>query len=273
VLNGMLIGFITSSITSVNIVEETSLYNTLTGSLNNSYEYRYSIMRNVQIPGSVFTDIDTLLDALKDGEVEAALIDIFSMVSYQQILKAKRLKVVRLIDAHTGYGFVLSGAAQVLKDDFESLVFDKQGFISEYVATLEDKIPDMDKEGGGSESLDVFSSSSPAFTNAAIYISGMILIATIAGITYQKVKEWRAARKIVPISHHADLLTFSDDFERFHDNLCYIAHTMTIKHENETLRLLNLRGAYESKIRSIGRTSADEIIKKAMNFRMGTSHT
>lgn len=81
------------------------------------------------------------IDSLSNKEVDAIFIDLYSLVSYRDALKEKGLKIKTLMETHTGYGLILSGNAQVLKKDFEDILFSRQLVISNYIKSIENDIP------------------------------------------------------------------------------------------------------------------------------------
>ena len=81
------------------------------------------------------------IDSLSNKEVDAVFIDLYSLVSYRDALIEKGLKIKTLMETHTGYGLILSGNAQVLKNDFKDILFSRQLVISNYIKSIENDIP------------------------------------------------------------------------------------------------------------------------------------
>ena len=88
-----------------------------------------------------YKTVNQTIDSLSKKEVDAVFIDLYSLVSYRDALKEKGLKIRTLIETHTGYGLILSGNAQVLKKDFEDILFSRQLVISNYIKSIENDIP------------------------------------------------------------------------------------------------------------------------------------
>ena len=82
-----------------------------------------------------------MLNALQRNEVDAVLIDTYSMASFQPVLDKKSQKVKALIDANTGYGFVLAGMSQALKPTIVSMIGARQKVISDFISKMKEKIP------------------------------------------------------------------------------------------------------------------------------------
>ena len=83
----------------------------------------------------------SMLDALQNSDVDAVVIDTFSMASFKPVLESKTQKVKALINANSGYGFVLSGFSQVLKPPIVSMIESRQKVISDFISTMKDKVP------------------------------------------------------------------------------------------------------------------------------------
>ena len=83
----------------------------------------------------------SMLNSLQNNEVDAVIIDTFSMASFKPVLESKMQKVKALINANSGYGFVLSGYSQVLKPAIASMIESRQKVVSDFIATMKDKIP------------------------------------------------------------------------------------------------------------------------------------
>ena len=83
----------------------------------------------------------SMLEALERREVNAVLIDTFSMASYQSVLDKKNQKVRALVKADAGYGFVLAGLSQALKPTVSSLIESRQKVVTDFISALQDKVP------------------------------------------------------------------------------------------------------------------------------------
>ena len=88
-----------------------------------------------------YKDILSMLDDLESHQVDAVIVDIYSMTSYKEILKIKLLKVRELIETDSGYGFVLAGLIQVLEADIDSMIIGRANVISDFIASFQEKLP------------------------------------------------------------------------------------------------------------------------------------
>ena len=79
--------------------------------------------------------------ALKDGKIDMAIVDLYSLINQTELLKAKKLKIVEIKPQGTGVGFALSGIARVLGSEVEGLLMSKGGAIAEFIAEIERNLP------------------------------------------------------------------------------------------------------------------------------------
>ena len=83
----------------------------------------------------------SMLNALERNDVGIVLVDTFAMASYKSVLESKSQKVKALINANTGYGFVLAGLSQTLKPTIASMIESRQKVISDFISSMKDKVP------------------------------------------------------------------------------------------------------------------------------------
>ena len=82
-----------------------------------------------------------MFSALQSSQVDVVMLDMFSLASRRDILDQKFLKVRKLINTNTGYGFILSGSSYILGTDVNSLLPSKQKEIQKFLEEMESKIP------------------------------------------------------------------------------------------------------------------------------------
>ena len=82
-----------------------------------------------------------MFSALQSSQVDIVMLDTFTSASYKDILDKKFLKVRKLINTNTGYGFILSGSSNILMTDVNSLLPSKQKEIQKFLEEMESKIP------------------------------------------------------------------------------------------------------------------------------------
>ena len=89
----------------------------------------------------LYSDVPSLLDDLVARNIEAVLVDTFTMTSYTKLLDQKFLKVKNMIKTNTGYGFVLAGITQAVHGDVASLLRANEKTIADFIVTMEEKMP------------------------------------------------------------------------------------------------------------------------------------
>ena len=82
-----------------------------------------------------------MFSALQSSQVDVVMLDMFSLASHRNTLDQKFLKVRKLINTNTGYGFILSGSSFILRTDVSSLLPSKQKEIQKFLEEMESKIP------------------------------------------------------------------------------------------------------------------------------------
>lgn len=89
----------------------------------------------------IFNDARSMFSALQSSQVDIVMLDTFTSAIYKDILDKKFLKVRRLLNTNTGYGFILSGSSNILMTDVNSLLPSKAKDIQKFLEQMESKIP------------------------------------------------------------------------------------------------------------------------------------
>ena len=89
----------------------------------------------------IFNDARSMFSALQSSQVDIVMLDTFTSAIYKDILDKKFLKVRRLLNTNTGYGFILSGSSKILMTDVNSLLPSKAKDIQKFLEQMESKIP------------------------------------------------------------------------------------------------------------------------------------
>ena len=110
-----------------------NLYLFQTATLPDSFERRLAILRNAEVDKRNYTTVEELLDAVANDEVVVALLDATIAAGYEDVLKAKELRAMKIIDTNSGYGITLSGGLEPLEADIRSYVAANKPVILEYM--------------------------------------------------------------------------------------------------------------------------------------------
>ncbi|XP_066935071.1 uncharacterized protein [Clytia hemisphaerica] len=129
---GVITGVISSGLTVGDQEGAIKLYGTLTATLPDSFERRLAILRNAVVDERNRTTVEDLFDAVANGEVVVALLDATVAAGYEDVLKAKELRAMKIIDTNSGYGITLSGGLEPLEADIRSYVAANRPVILEY---------------------------------------------------------------------------------------------------------------------------------------------
>ncbi|XP_048586965.1 uncharacterized protein LOC5496379 isoform X2 [Nematostella vectensis] len=112
VIIAVLVGTISTSLTTRTIKAADRLYGTEIAAIANSTEFRVGILKNARV-NTVrnYSSVNEIRAALRSQEVSGALIDTYVAADQQELLFTGGIRVTRLLDKDFGYGVVLSGDA------------------------------------------------------------------------------------------------------------------------------------------------------------------
>jgi len=237
VLNSILLAYVTSTFTSVAESHTVELYNTKVGVLQYTYSHRYAVRRNAIVHAN-YTNISELLDGLKLKTVDIVLIDIYNMVGHNGSIESRDLKIKRLVDVNTAYGFIVSGMSRSLKLELDSMIFTRQQEIAPYIKIIDKTVPPITEQKKDDVTDYIFSKDSTPFIKSVKIIGFAIAISLFLGVmwtcgnvikrriridavTYTKsLKELELLLQCFPINVRNSMLKL----ERFHDSeLCQLS--------------------------------------------------
>jgi len=263
VLNSIIIGYITTSLTSIDLPGDITLYNTKTAALNKSYESRYAVRRNAKVSNVEYITIDAMLDDLQNKIVDAVIIDIYAMVGYNEILQEKKLKLKSIIDTKTGYGFILSGFSKYLKPDIESMIFSQQDQITAYKISIEKRIPKLQEEKKGDLTKQIFDVKSFAYQESIKYLGFMVGGAVVLGVIYELIRCIRNRVKVAPEEIYSSSLQFhSKKIKDLKHNIENRVNLLTLNNLEQLTRLSMLHKAVKRHKESIGNDATKDKINK-----------
>jgi len=251
VLNGIIVGFITSALTSFTSEESISLYNTPTGVLKDTFEHRYAIRKNANV--SIYHNTSEMLKALQDYRVEIIIIDSFAVIPLKDEIKERVLKIQELIEIGTGYGFILSDHLMCLHNEIEGLIAKKASLLSAYIQEMESQMPHLEEKEEGEATKDIFSAESVAFKQSVTYLIACIVVLTLFGCIYTLVRYVKKRMVIKPEeSFEESFLKLGESIKEWVLDFTEKLEDMTERHENEIVNLLTLKRSYKIKVQDIG---------------------
>eukprot|EP00795_Rhopilema_esculentum_P001278 gene1278-15663_t len=261
ILNGILIGSLTSSVTTMTLPSPLMLYGTKTSAVTNSSEYSLAIRRNCKIDRNVeYEKVDSVLAALSDKHVDIALMDAFVAVAKGKYIEDKKLKVKEIIKTTDSFGFVLSHELVRLEDDFRSQVSTRQDLVAKFVANMTARVQVAEEIA---EVILLMDPSSKMFWNVLEFMGILAASFTIGGIIISYMLKWRSYKKYMAIhpDPRASLSKSMDkDVENFENNLQNLADTLDEKHFRRRLELLWIKQNYRRYLKRRANYSVDEDI-------------
>eukprot|EP00795_Rhopilema_esculentum_P012024 gene12024-2609_t len=261
VLSGILLGALTSSVTSLTLPPEVQLYGTNCAAVNNSFEYNLGVRRNSNVnPKKQYQTIEQVLEALRKKEVDIALLDAFTAAGLQKRLTAKGLKVKKIINANAGYGIVVSKEFVRLERDFRSYIASNQGKIASFTSNM---TAELEIDNTPQEVPMLFDPSTDIFKQM-LQTEGILLgVCTLAGLIYtfiQFVKKRKAKIMSLREIQLKKMEAFDksvDDFEKRVNNKL---DRLSEEHRCEMNELFRLKKSYQRHLKRRYPTYMEQII-------------
>nr|XP_012563445.1 unnamed protein product [Hydra vulgaris] len=135
IINAIVIGAISTNLTSVKFAADPILYGSEIGALSNSCEYELGVRRNAKMIGD-FKNANDLLDALFNGLVHGVLLDSVIVTSLVNTFAQKKFKIVKIIPVQCGWGVVLSSDMIKVEKEIRSYVGAQAQLINNLVNNL-----------------------------------------------------------------------------------------------------------------------------------------
>ncbi|XP_028409645.1 uncharacterized protein LOC114532360 [Dendronephthya gigantea] len=121
-LYSILIGDLSSALSSTVSVSETMLYGAKVAALINSTEEMVAIRRNAKVVGGPYFSLVEIQKALIEGKVDAAIIDIYAAGLTKELWNHTELRMSRVLDYSSSYGIVTAGGMEGIQRCFRSYV-------------------------------------------------------------------------------------------------------------------------------------------------------
>merc|ERR1712113_563596 len=99
IINGIVIGAITTSLTSINLEGDPKIYGSKVAALQNSFEYNLGVRRNAKMneTGKYYTENDDMIEDLEAKLVDGILMDSLVAADIADKLSARKMKIAQLI--------------------------------------------------------------------------------------------------------------------------------------------------------------------------------
>ncbi|XP_065053119.1 uncharacterized protein LOC135682248 [Rhopilema esculentum] len=188
---------ITTMLTASSLSDETKLYGTKVGVLENSEEYRLGVKRNAET--KAYNSVEEIVSKVEEGEVQGILLDTYIAGEFQEQLKSLRLQQV--IDYSFSYGVVLSRDGLALRKCFSHYLESKQ---SQIYATISKVIKPLKTRGNSNlaskKSANIFDADSVYFKYIVFIGLGTFVLLFLVGLTCECVNARKRKYQMAPNS-------------------------------------------------------------------------
>ncbi|XP_065667348.1 uncharacterized protein LOC101238206 isoform X3 [Hydra vulgaris] len=268
ITNAIVIGAITTSLTSVKLSSDPILYGSKIGAIYNTCEYALGVRRNAKMDttGYLFKNIESLLNALESKVLDGILLDSLKVVSVIESFQKRNFKIVKIIPEQCGWGVVLSSDIIKVEEEIRSYVNAQ----AQMMKKLVDNITKSIQVGKKVYTLDTGLIDPKSKISQGIYYYGSIVIlcAIILGFTFEISCARLKKQKLQPYSANEVLEVKLSKFVRKFCNHLRINIEMQIQKDDAEISAF-----FQQKGYSLGLgwlrylTEDEEILKKQMKYQ------
>ncbi|XP_047125711.1 uncharacterized protein LOC105849170 isoform X2 [Hydra vulgaris] len=270
ILNGIIIAFIVTNLTTLSSSKDYMLYNTKVAALNNSLELKLAITNNAEVSQVRYTNIISMLEDLQNKVVDIVYVDTLSLLGYQSVLDEKSLTIISLDNINTGYGFVMSGSSVVLTIDIDSFIGSKSNEISAFATSFRPEIPSLAVQDSSQIIADIFSETSPAFQSSLIYLGIMIILFIVCAFTFEFIMQRKKNKVGVNDAFKEQLFELSQYVSDFRDKFARVTDEIVCQHDEERVLLTDLKRFYKNKVKRIGVYETERLVAMNDKYRFNS---
>ncbi|XP_065669702.1 uncharacterized protein LOC105844513 isoform X3 [Hydra vulgaris] len=263
ILNGIIIAFIVTNLTTLSSSKDYMLYNTKVAALNNSLELKLAITNNAEVSQVRYTNILSMLEDLQNKVVDIVYVDTLALLDYQSVLDEKSLTIISLDNMNTGYGFVMSGSSVVLTIDIDSFIGSKSNEISAFATSFRSRVPSLAVQDSSQIIADIFSETSPAFQSSLIYLGIMIILFIVCAFTFEFIMRRKKKKVGVDAIFKQQLFELKQYISDFRNDFAKVTDQIMCQHDDERVLLADLKRYYKNKVKRIGVYETERLV--AMN--------
>lgn len=273
IINGIVIGAITTSLTTINLESDPKIYGSVVGALAGSFEYNLGVRRNAKMntTGKNYLETSELFNDIVARKIDGILIDSLVAADKADEMAKRNLKLSKIIPEASGWGIILSAEMIKLEPDIRTYVKAHESEMKELVAnrtkgklTIKSK-PPSDLATG------IVDPNSKLFKDFVYYGLVALIVLSIFGLTYSYGYLKMRRRKIVPFSQeHRELL--ENDLSGMMQKFCLQTMKMikdtSANHESELKRFFWKKG-YSFGIDAWfkQKTMTEETLKKDIRYQ------
>ncbi|PFX17440.1 Receptor-type tyrosine-protein phosphatase F [Stylophora pistillata] len=247
VMMWFLVADMTNALISYSMLQTTNrkVYGARVGAIQGSPEYLLGLRKVANMnPVQQYHTYYAINKALKDKEIDGALIDVYVLSMQKHLSSNRNLRVIKVFDYKKTYGVVLAGPSMKLEKCFLDFVkFNKREIYHRIQETI--WLPRPQEESVAEEmSGGLFDTNSSQFSFSYLFLTSVLGFALLCGLVGQiyckKVKQH--SNIIGPDKHFASLRQeLSQEVNTFYLRVSKIANELRRAHIKEKRQLLERR--------------------------------
>ncbi|XP_065061366.1 uncharacterized protein LOC135688444 isoform X2 [Rhopilema esculentum] len=243
VTSAILIGGISTALTTSSTLPGVKLYNTELAVVQGSKEEIVGILRNAKVnTKGQYGKTEDVFHALKDRQVEAALVDAFVAASRSDLFEDQAIIARKMIKYSYTYGVVLSGAMKNTGTSIKNYVSDNRQYITQMV---EKTAPQLTGTFADPQPVSLFEPSSPFLSQTLIALFIVYILLFIAGSIFSFVRRRKRGKVDVTQQEIDERLNSCElacrQFFESVENLCKSVQNRCTQNEKNNAKLKTLK--------------------------------
>eukprot|EP00795_Rhopilema_esculentum_P007218 gene7217-12900_t len=189
----ILIGGLTTALTTASVLPDVTLYGTKLATLDGSKERLVGIYRNAIVNlGTKYETVDAVYRALNERKVEAALVDAYVVAGRPDLFSDKAIIARKMIKYSFTYGVVVSGAMENTGANIKNYVSEYRQYIAKMI---ESTTPIFSVNSKIDSITSLFDPSSSFLRLNLIILCGVLVFLLLLGLIYTCVGKYRAKHR------------------------------------------------------------------------------
>eukprot|EP00111_Clytia_hemisphaerica_P023085 TCONS_00067910-protein len=191
IMNSLIVGSLVTTLMSLNIQNDVKLYGTKVAVMKDSIEENTAVRRNAEPVPKL--SIEEMKRALLNGDVDAMLMDVYTLAEYPEITSSSEFDVKEIIHARKAYGFVLAGALENVANAVDVYIKSNEDRILNIISNQTKPLTIIDRSG---EVKSIFDPDSKPLHTTLIVVFILIAVLSCIGFFVHQIRIRR--NRVVP---------------------------------------------------------------------------
>uniref|UniRef100_A0A7M5UJ08 Fibronectin type-III domain-containing protein n=1 Tax=Clytia hemisphaerica TaxID=252671 RepID=A0A7M5UJ08_9CNID len=191
IMNSLIVGSLVTTLMSLNIQKDVKLYGTKVAVMKDSIEENTAVRRNAEPVPKL--SIEEMKRALLNGDVDAMLMDVYTLAEYPEITSSSEFDVKEIIHARKAYGFVLAGALENVASAVDVYIKSNEDRILNIISNQTKPLTIIDRSG---EVKSIFDPDSKPLHTTLIVVFILIAVLSCIGFFVHQIRIRR--NRVVP---------------------------------------------------------------------------